>query len=58
MDERYPNKSCRTEKELLTKIKGLDYEMECHKTRLFRDEFIQFGVNATEACVHAVFGKG
>ena len=57
IDDRYPNKSCRTEEELLTRIKGIDYETECANTRRFRDEFIQYGIGATEACVKAEFGK-
>lgn len=57
IDEKYPNKSCRTEDELLTRIKGINYELECSNTRRFRDEFIQYGIGATEACVKAEFGK-
>lgn len=57
IDEKYPNKSCRTEDELLTRIKGIDYTAECANTRRFRDEFIQYGIGATEACVKAEFGK-
>ncbi len=57
IDERYPNKSCRTEDELLARIKDIDYESECANTRRFRDEFIQYGIGATETCVKAEFGK-
>ena len=57
IDEKYPNKSCRTEEELLARIKGVDYESECANTKRFRDEFIQYGIGATEACVKAEFGK-
>ncbi len=57
IDDRYPNKSCRTEDELLMRIKGIDYKAECENTRRFRDEFIQYGIGATEACVKAEFGK-
>ena len=56
IDEKYPNKSCRTEDELLSRIKGIDYKSECDNTRRFRDEFIKYGVGATEACVKAEFG--
>ena len=55
IDEKYPNKSCRTEEELLSRIKNIDYDIECSNTRRFRDEFIQYGVGATEACVKAEF---
>ena len=54
---KYPNKSCWTEDELLARIKGIDYEAECANTKRFRDEFIQYGIGATEACVKAEFGK-
>ncbi len=57
IDEKYPNKSCRTEDELLSRIKGIDYKAECANTRRFRDEFIQYGIGATEACVKAEFGS-
>lgn len=57
IDEKYPNKSCRTEDDLLTRIKEINYETECENTRRFRDEFIQYGIGATEACVKAEFGQ-
>lgn len=57
IDDKYPNKTCRTEEELLSRIKGIDYEAECINTQRFRDEFIQYGIGATEACVKAEFGK-
>lgn len=56
IDDRYPNKSCRTEDELLNRIKKLNYVTECENTRRFRDEFIKYGIGATEACVKAEFG--
>jgi CDP-glycerol glycerophosphotransferase len=57
IDEKYPNKSCRTEDELLSRIKTVDYARECANTKRFRDEFISYGIGATEACVKAEFGK-
>lgn len=57
IDEKYPNKSCRTEDELLNRIKSIDYETECANTKRFRDDFIQYGVGATEACVKALFER-
>ena len=56
MDEKYPNKSCRTEEELLSRIKGMDYRKECNNTGRFRDAFIRYGANATEICVKVEFG--
>lgn len=57
IDDKYPNKSCRTEEELLARIKGIDYKAECANTKRFRDEFIQYGIGATEACVKAEYEK-
>lgn len=57
IDDKYPNKSCRTEEELLNRIKEIDYETECNNTKRFRDEFIQYGIGATEMCVKAEFRK-
>lgn len=58
IDERYPNKSCRTEEDLLRRIVSIDYELECERTKTFRDEFIQYGVDATQKCVNVMFAIG
>lgn len=58
MDEKYPNKSCRTEKELLERIKNIDYASECASTKRFRDEFVQYGVGAIKVCINAAFAGG
>ena len=50
-------KSCRTESELLQRIKTVDYAEECANTKRFRDEFVQYGVGATEVCIKAVFAE-
>lgn len=55
MDEKYPNKACRTERELLKQIIDIDYEKECNKTKIFRDSFIRYGQDATEQCVKKLF---
>lgn len=57
IDDVYPNKSCRTEDELLERIGKIDYDTECQNTKRFRDQFVQYGVGATESCVRAVFRK-
>ena len=54
IDERYPNKSCRTEEELLKRIQNILYEDECRNTKDFRNEFIQYGLNATKICINAI----
>ena len=55
IDEKYPNKSCRTEKELLTRIMEMNYKEECHNTKRFREEFVCYGQNATKICVEKLF---
>ena len=57
IDEKYPNKSCRTESELLQRIRNVDYQTECMNTKCFRDEFIQYGKGATENCIKKLFGE-
>ncbi len=55
IDDKYPNKSCRSETELIDRIINLDYKAECQNTKKFRDEFIKYGINSTEICVKKVF---
>lgn len=55
IDKEYPNKSCRTEEELLERIKSMNYTEECRNTQRFRDKFIQYGTNAIEMCMNEVF---
>lgn len=55
IDDYYPNKSCRTEEELISRIRNIDYDAECANTKKFRDYFIQYGKNSTEICVKSLF---
>lgn len=57
MNDKYPNPMCKEDSELLARIKGIDYETECTNTKRFRDEFVQYGIGATETCVKALFKK-
>lgn len=57
IDDKLPNKSCRTEKELIERIKDLDYDGESKKAATFRRKFIQYGGNATECAVKELFKK-
>ncbi len=57
IDDKYPNKSCRDEEELLLRIKKINYEEECRNTERFRDEFVQYGTSATEECVKSLFNE-
>ena len=52
----YPNKICKTEEVLLDSIKRLKKEEEYKKTKRFREQFIEYGGNATSVCVRALFG--
>lgn len=54
IDQQYPSPSCRTEDELLQRLRALDYVTETEKTRIFRDMFIQYGGDATQQCVNAL----
>lgn len=56
IDDVYPNKSCRTEDELLDRIRTMDYETECRNARRFKDRFMQYGGHAVEQCANALFG--
>lgn len=55
IDEKYPNKSCRDENELIERIVGIDYQEECENTRKFRDRYVEYHENATEECVKKLF---
>lgn len=57
INDKYPNPYCKTEKELFERITKIDYQKECENTKRFRDEFMQYGIDATETCVKAEFGK-
>lgn len=57
MDEKYPNKSFKTEDQLLNHIKSLDFEQESAKTERFRNGFIEYRADSTKTCVEALLGK-
>ena len=57
MDEKYPNKSCKIEDELLRKIASLDYTNEREKSTRFRNAFIEYKAASTKMCVEALLGK-
>ena len=56
MDEVYPEKSCRTEDELMEKIKNLDYAGSSERAKAFRERFIQYGEDSSKICVEALLG--
>lgn len=55
IDDMYPNKSCRSEEELLLRIQNMDYQEECDNTKRFRDYFIQYGEESTRICTEQLF---
>ena len=55
IDDEYPNKSCRTEEELLQRILTIDYIKESNNTRRFRDKFIQYHDNPIQKCIEVLF---
>ena len=57
IDEKYPSGSCRNEDELIRKIKNMNFDEECNRSKEFRDEFVQFGGQATKTCIEALFEK-
>lgn len=46
----------RNEESLIRKIKGCDFKIEGEKTKAFHDKYVQFGGNATDKCIEALFG--
>ncbi len=56
IDEKLPNKSCRTQDELLNRIENINYKIECDNTMRFKKEFAQYGGNGVEDSVKALFG--
>ncbi len=55
IDDKYPNRSCRDENELIERISQLDYKEECENTRRFRDQFVQYHDDATAEAVKKLF---
>lgn len=56
IDDMYPEKSQRTEEELLTAIQSVDLAAAGRRTKAFRDYFIQYDEHATEKCVQTLWG--
>jgi CDP-glycerol glycerophosphotransferase len=46
-----------TEKEVIDHILSMDYDLECKKTKAFKDKYTYIGGHATEICVEKMFGK-
>lgn len=55
LETELPNGVARTEKEVLERIKTMEYQLECQKTAHFKNKYIEVGGNATEKCIDALF---
>ena len=57
VEKEMPSGVARNEQEVLKQILSMDYAAESAKTRQFKEKFMEFGGNATEQCVDAVFAS-
>ena len=55
LDDELPNKSCRTQEQLLEAIKTIDFDEQRIRTKKFKDKFDQYGGNGVETAVRALF---
>lgn len=55
LDDELPNKSCRTQDQLLKEIKSIDFEEQRIRTRKFKEKYDQYGGNGVEIAVKAMF---
>ena len=57
LDDELPNKSCRTQEQLLSNIVNIDYEDQRERSRRFKAKYDKYGGNGVELTVRKVFGK-
>ena len=55
LDKEIPSGIKKSEEEVIEHILSMDYKSECEKTRKFKMRYNQYGGNATQACVMALF---
>lgn len=55
LEEKLPNGICRTEEEVLGQIRRMDFHAEEKKAKLFKKQFNQYGGNAVQESVKALF---
>ncbi|MBR0513989.1 MAG: CDP-glycerol glycerophosphotransferase family protein [Clostridia bacterium] len=58
LDEELPNKSCRTQEELLDMITSIDFEEQKARSRRFKEKYDQYGGNGVRTAVQALIGDG
>lgn len=57
LETELPNGVMRDEDEIIRYLKKLDYSNECYKTEEFRKRHMQYGGDATNACIQVLFDK-
>lgn len=58
MEKDMPSGVKRTEQEVIAHIKGMDYDLECKKTKdMIKERYTYIGGHATEICLEKLFGK-
>lgn len=55
IDDKYPQKSCKTEEQLLEEVRKVECTVASSNTMRFRDEFMKYGLGATEICIKKIF---
>ncbi len=55
LDDELPNKSCRTQDQLLEEIKNINFDEQRIRTKLFKEKFDQYGGYGVETAVRALF---
>lgn len=55
LDEELPNKSCRTQEELLNMIENIDFDEQKEKSKRFKGKYDQYGGNGIQMAVKAMF---
>ena len=55
LDDELPNKSCRTQEQLLEAIKTINFDEQRIRTKAFKEKYDQYGGNGVEIAVQALF---
>lgn len=57
LEKEFSDAVCYSQKEVLQKIKNLDYLEECARAKRFKEHYLYANNNATELCVNSLFKK-
>ena len=57
LDKEFPSGIIRSEEEVLKLIQNMDFVEQCKKTVAMKNKFVEFGGQATQKCVEALFGE-